>query len=144
MADIVTSQLLENSNSRWVMKLTSFSDGTGESAVAKVNATATGPLGVTIQGNTVYPGTHLVVTGIWYDIHGLGLRLLWEATANVDMLVLSDGHHDWPGRTNYGVFRGFVNPKTAGATGSILFTTSGQVAGSSYTVILEGLKGIQG
>ena len=141
MADTVTSQVLESGFSRWVMKFTNFSDGTGESGVVKVDATSSGPFGVTIGGNTVYPGTNLKVTDIWYDISGMVLRIQWKASSNVDMLVLG-GWNQWSLRDKRAGFQGLVNTMASGATGSIAFTTHGQTSGSSYTVILEGLLGV--
>lgn len=141
MADTVTSQILENGFTRWVAKFTNFSDGTGESAVVKVDATGSGPYGVTTQGRTIAPGTNLTVTDIWYDLRTMGLRIQWVATSAVDMLVLGGFGH-WRFRDVRAGFQGLVNPATAGATGSIQFTTTSNASSASYTVVMMGLKGV--
>ena len=43
MADLVTTQILENGPSRLVMKFTNLSDGTGETGVVKVDAAGGDP-----------------------------------------------------------------------------------------------------
>ena len=141
MADVVTSTILENGPRRVVMAFTNFSDGTGEAGVAKVNATSTGPLGVVVQGRTFYPGVNLKIADLWYDIRAMGLRIQWEATAPTDILVLGGFGH-WPMLDTPGAFQGLANPNATGATGSILFTTVAAAANSSYSVILEMIKGI--
>lgn len=140
MADAVTSQILENGPSRLVMKFTNLSDGTGETGVVKVDATSTA-IGNSVQGNLVAPGTSLKVVDLWYEVQSMGLRIQWDATADVDMLVLGQFGR-WPFRDIGAGFQGLVNPKTAGATGSILFTTVGAALNSSYSVILSMIKGV--
>lgn len=134
MADTVTSQILFNGPRHLVMRFTNVSDDTGETGVVKVNATNTG--GVVVQGQTIFPGTHLKVTKCQYDVAGMGLRIQWVASSNVDMLVLNGyGTFDF---TDIG---GVQNPLPTGATGSIAFTTIGAVANSTYTIVLSMTKG---
>ncbi len=135
MADVVTSQVLFSGPRHLVMRFTNVSDGTGESDVVKVNATSAN--GIVVQGNTIYPGTHLKVTKCQYDVAGMGLRIQWVATTNEDMLVLN----------GYGEFDmedigGIANPLPAGATGSLAFTTIAAVANATYTIILTMTLGI--
>ena len=146
MADAVTSQLLINGPRNWAYRFTNVSDGTGESGVTKVNAGSSGPLGVVIAGETIYPGVHLKITKIDFAVAGMALRVQFHATSDEDALVLSGVDH-WD-FVNLG---GIQNPGTAaltGSTGSIDFTTIGQqggttdVAPSTYTVVLWGTKGI--
>ena len=140
MADVVTTQILENGPSRLVMKFTNLSDGTGETGVTKVDATSS-TIGVITQGNTVTPGTHLAITGIFYDITAMRLRILWDADTDTDIFVLSGDGQRWQFRDERAGFA-LTNPKNTGATGSILFTTVGAALNSAYTVILAMLKGI--
>lgn len=143
MVDLVTTQILENGPRRIVTKFTNFSDGTGETGVVKVDATATGPYGVMVQGNMVYPTTHLKIVDIIWEIRTMGLRIQWEATANVDALILSgNGAGPWTFLDTRAGFQGIVNNGGAGATGSLLFTTFAAAPTSSYTVILNMIKGI--
>src|ERR1035437_7807918 len=141
MVDVVTSTILENGPRRVVVAFTNLSDGTGESGVVKIDATSSGPLGVVIQGQTVYPGVGLKIVDLWYDIKAMGLRIQWAATTPTDILVLG-GFGRWPLLDTLAGFGGMTNPNATGATGSILFTTVGAAANSSYSVILEMIKGI--
>jgi hypothetical protein len=140
MADLVTSQLLFNGPRHAVFRFTSESDGTGEAGVTKVDATASGPLGVIVQGQTFFPGVHLKVIGIDYDIKSMGLRIQWHASTNGDVEVLGGF-----GTKSYKDFGGIQNPGTvalAGSTGSIDFTTVDANLGASYTVVLRLTKGV--
>lgn len=147
MADVVTSQILENGPRFAVAKFTSLSDGTGEAGVTKVDATASGTLGVVFQGQTFFPGVNLKVVDLWYNVANMALRIQWHASSNVDMAVL-EGNGHWKFLHQRGGFQGLVCPTVAGATGSIDFTTTDQVAGGpnvppgSYTIIMTLVKGI--
>jgi hypothetical protein len=141
LADTVTSQLIENGNNVWVYQFTNLSDGTGESGVTKVDGSAAGPLGVVIQGNTFYPLSHIKVLEIEYDVKGMALEILWDATSPQAFAVLGGF-----GKQKYRQFGG-ISPYSAGtiiagATGKILFTTKGAMANSAYTVTMIGRKGI--
>jgi hypothetical protein len=148
--DVVTSTLLENGPSRWAYCFTGYSDGTGESGVVKVDASSDGDLGVVVQGQTFYPGVHLVVTGLWYCVSNMVLEMLWQADSSTDFLVLQGfGRMDF--RDSKGGIQGLINPAATGATGSILFTTTFAGPGAvgppvtqpgSYSIIMQGLKGI--
>jgi hypothetical protein len=113
------------------MKFTNFSDGTGETAVTKVDATSS-----TFANQGVVPGIHLKVARIIFAVYNGEVRVQWVASSSTDMVVLSGfGTFDY-------TFAPLFNPNNAGATGSISFTTSGFTSGSSYTIDLEMLKGV--
>jgi hypothetical protein len=140
MADTVTAQLLFNGPRHWAYRFTDLSDSTGESGVTKVNATSGGALGVVYAGQTLYPGVHLKVTKCFYSIVGMEVRIQFHASSNADMLVLN-GY----GELDFSRTGGIQNPGTttlSGSTGSIDFTTVGQIAGSTYSIYLEGTKGL--
>lgn len=140
MADLVTSQVLFNGRRHAVFRFTNLSDGTGEAGVVKVDASSSGPLGVVLQGQTFYPGVHLKITGIDYDIRSMGLRIQWAAGANEDIEILGGF-----GIKKYRDIGGIQNPGTTalpGSTGSIAFTTVDANLGASYSVILRMTKGI--
>lgn len=132
MADTVTSQTIINGSRNLIMKFTNESDGTGESAVKKVDAQSAG-----FAVNGVVPGIHLTIRRIIFVIQGGSLRLLWDATTATDIDILA-----FTGTQDYTPLSGLTNPNNTGATGSILFTTVGFSAGSSYTVELEMLKNV--
>ena len=141
-ADTVTNQILENGFARLVVKVTDFStDGAGLTNYKAVDAQSP-DTGVFWIGQQFVPGTSLVLTGLWWNVIGMVLRMQWEATVNQELLDLQ-GYGEWGFRDIRGGFGGLANPKSAGATGSILFTTVGASAGSSCSVIMEFVKGLQ-
>lgn len=142
MADTVTTQWLVNGPRYAVGKFTNVSDGVGEVNVLKIDATASGPLGWNVRGQTLYPGIHLSVAEIKFSVSQMALRVEWQATANLDMLTLGTSDHWLFGNERLGFAGIVVPPGTVGATGSILFTTLGQAANSCYTVIITLTKNI--
>ncbi len=143
MADAVTTQLLENGNNWWSYSFTNLSDGTGETSVTKIDGSATGPLGVIIAGQTFYPAQHIKIREIEYDVKGMALEIIWDATVSQNALVLGGF-----GRMKYDKVGGLAAMGSsgvllAGATGKIKFTTLGAMPNSGYTVFMRGTKGIQ-
>jgi len=131
MADAVTSQTIQDSERKAVLKYTNVSDGTGESAVVKVDVSA-------LAANTVGTAcTGVTVAKIWWQCVGMGVELLFDATANVLVIGLSP---DSNGYHNYSDFTGIPNNAGSGKTGDILFTTIGASSTDTYTVILELIK----
>lgn len=131
MADTVTSQTIQDSERKAVLKFTNVSDGTGESAVVKVDVST---LATNSAGQAC---TSVTVAKIWWQCVGMGVELLFDATT--DMLIIglspdSNGFHD------YSPFTGIPNNAGAGKTGDIAFTTIGASANDTYTVILELIK----
>lgn len=142
MVDAVTTQILENGPRNWAYSFTNLSDGTGETNVVKVDGSATGPLGVVIGGQTFYPASHLKITEIQYDVKGMALEIIWDATTPQNAVVLGGF-----GRMDFKPYGGIAQVGSTGtiltgATGKIKFTTLGQIANSAYTVIMRGTKGV--
>lgn len=123
MADAVTSRTLLDGPKTTVMKFTNISDGTGESAVQKVDASA-------LQGAP----SSLKITRVWFATAGMSVRILFDATADVLALLLPPDQCDCLDFRSIG---GIGNNAGAGKTGDILFTTVGHTAGDTYDVILE-------
>ena len=142
MADTVASALLENGSKNWAYSFTNLSDGTGEAAVTKVDGSSAGPLGVTIAGNTLYPVQHIKVLDIEYDIKGMQVQIIWDATAAKNAFLLA-GFGRLKFRRQGGIASVDANGASlAGATGKIQFTTLGAGAGSTYWITMWGSKGI--
>jgi hypothetical protein len=141
MADTVTSQLTENGPSRWAYNFTNVSDATGEAAVVKVDGSASGPLGVTIAGQIFYPGIHITVDEIRFQVQGGAVRLLWDASAPQVFQWLVAGSDQIVFTKKGGGL--FAPAGLAGATGKILLTTQGFAAGSGYSIWMFGKKGIR-
>ena len=142
MTDAVTTQILENGPRWWAYAFTNLSDGTGESGVVNVDGSSAGPLGVVVGGQTFYPTSHIKIREIEYDVKGMALEIIWDATSSQNALVLGGF-----GRINYDKFGGLAAVGSTGtiltgATGKIKFTTLGAMANSGYTVVIRGTKGV--
>jgi hypothetical protein len=127
MADAVTSQTLIDGGKQVVMKFTNVSDGTGESAVTKVNVSA---LESSVDGDAC---TGVVIERIWWQCIGMKVQILWDATTDAFCIELGEnqsGSHD------YTVFGGLTNNSGSGKTGDIKFTTIGHTSADTYTIIL--------
>ena len=128
MADAVTSQTLFDGDKHVVMKFTNISDGTGESAVKKVDVSA---LESDINGNTC---TSVAIEKIWWQCIGMKVRLFFDATSDAFIIELGEnqsGYHD------YSEFGGIKNNAGAGKTGDVDFTTVGHSSADTYTIILK-------
>lgn len=125
MADLVTSQTLID-NAKWlVMKFTNTSDGTGESAVLKVDVSTFTPAASAVS-----------IAKIFYSVSGMVARLLWDATTDVTIVDLQgDGCMDLDSGP-CPEFRGLTNNAGTGVTGDVLLTTVGHTSGDSYSIIL--------
>ena len=128
MADAVTSQTLIDGVKTAVLKFTNISDGSGESAVAKVDVCA-------LSANDVGKScTGASIEKIWWQCNGMKVQLLFDASSNVIAIELGEnqsGYHD------YTSFGGIINNAGSGKTGDILFTTVGHSSADSYTIILQ-------
>ncbi len=127
MADAVTSQTLVDNDKTLVMKFTNISDGTGESAVKKVDVSALNTNG---HGQTC---TSVTIDKIWWQCIGMKVRMFFDATSDAFIIELGEnqsGHHD------YSAFGGLKNNAGSGVTGDIDFTTVGHSSADTYTVIL--------
>jgi hypothetical protein len=122
MADTVTSQEIQDGRRNVVYKLTNLSDGTGESAVLKIDVSA-------LDGAP----DEVVIERVDYDINGMTVNLLWDATADVSALLLGPGQASMDFRD----IGGIKNNSGAGKTGDLLLTTAGHTANDSYTIILH-------
>jgi hypothetical protein len=126
MADTVTAEYIHNGQRRKILHLTSISDGTGESAVAKADIST-----LTFNGGTV--PTYSAVDMIDYNIQGMSsVRLYWDHTTDDEIALLPAGS----GTIHFEAIGGKVDPKTTGGTGDILLTTNGQVSGGTYDITI--------
>ena len=124
MGDAVATQVLYEDANYYVAKFTNVSDGTGESAVAKVDVSALTPACARVQINKII-----------YSTYGMGVDLYWDATTNV--LAWSLGADDSGVIDFVSELYPLVNNAGTGITGDVLFTTIGHGAGDTYSIILE-------
>ena len=128
MADIVTTQTIaDTSGVKYVAKLTNISDGTGESLVTKVDASAL--TFMTEDGNRK-------IAKIWWSVNTTNnksaVELVWAGATNATALVLS-GQGYWDLRTaGHEILNNATTP-----TGDVLLSTRDFVVGDSYTIIVE-------
>ena len=128
MADAVASQIIVDGPSFVAIKLTNISDGTGETAVTKVDVSA-----LEADSRTGLSCTDVNIERIWWQCIGMKVRILFDASSDVMAIELGEnqsGNHD------YSIFGGLVNNAGSGKTGDIKFTTVGASSGDTYTVIL--------
>lgn len=126
MADAVTSQTIFQGDKQVIMKFTNISDGTGESGVVKVNvanlAKYQGQSCVAVQIDRIYAATS-----------GMDVRMYWEASSPALIAAIPQNVMN---TYDFDLFGGIDNNAGAGKTGNITFSTAGQTAGDSYTIIL--------
>ena len=77
MADAVTSQTIQDGNNTAILKFTNVSDGTGESAVKKVDVSALEP---NSKGDAC---TSVSVARIYWATRGMGVNIEFDASTNV-------------------------------------------------------------
>jgi len=129
MADAVATQTIQDGPKTAIFRFTNVSDGTGESAVVKVDASALAPDPVTGAACT-----SASIECIWYSTVGMGVKILFDATSDVLAWELREND----ARTmDFRDFSGIPNNAGAGKTGDIAFTTVGAGAGDVYTIVLQ-------
>ena len=128
MADAVTSQTLVDGEKTAVLKFTNISDGSGESAVKKVDVSA-------LVNNAIGQAcARATIEKIWWQCNGMKVKILFDASTDDFCIELGEnqsGFHD------YTSFGGLKNNAGSGVTGDILFTTVGHSSGDTYTITLE-------
>jgi hypothetical protein len=132
MADAVSTTTISDGTHRAVIQLTNLSDGSGESAVTKidVSALASLPDGTACSGVTIEKVSHSV-TGFTQ------IQLLWGATTNTIALALAESSN---GHMDFSDFGGLKNTSGSGKTGDIKITTVGAANLDTYVVVLDLLK----
>ena len=137
MADVVTSQkIVDTSGTKTVMKFTNICDGSGETLVTKMDASA-----LTFMTEDATKS----IAKIWCSINTTngksGVELLWSGTgtssANATIGFFSGrGYHDYFTSGNSISNNATLTANTSPA-GDVLLSTKGFVAGDNYTIIIE-------
>ena len=131
MADTVLSQTIQDGERTSVMRFTNVSDGSGESAVKKVDVSA---LAKNSAGKEC---TEVHIQRIYWATVGMSVKIEFDASTNVLAIGLPA---DSTGDEYYDNFTAIPNNAGSGKTGDIDFTTTGHSSGDSYMVILELIK----
>ena len=132
MADAVTSTTLSDSDKSAVVQLTNLSDGTGESAVTKIDVSALAP-----KSTDGTPCTGVRLAKIVYSTFGMSVKLLWDATTNT---ICWDLNSDYTTDEDFTGFGGIRNTAGSGKTGDIALTTTGASGSDSYVIVLTLFK----
>ena len=128
MADTVTSQtLVDTSGVKFVAKLTNFSDGTGETDVIKVDASAT--TFMTQDGERI-------IAKIWFSVNTADskscVELKWAGSTNATAMFLSgQGYFDFREAGDE------IANNATGPTGDVLLSTRNFANGDNYFILVE-------
>ena len=128
MADIVSTQVIsDTSGVKYVAKMTNISDGSGESLVKKIDASAT--TFMTEDGERK-------IAKIWWSVNAISkkacVELLWDGDTNATGVLLS-GQGYWDLRTaGNSILNNAITP-----TGDVLLSTRDFVVGDNYTILVE-------
>lgn len=144
MADAWVKQVLENGSRNYIATYTiNFGSTSPITSYVAADPTSAGDMGVTIGGNTLYPGTHLKIWKIMYDMSASqSLQIEWDATtAQVAISVNGQGS----GKRDYKKQGGLFVPQSGGApitgaTGKIVFNTIGTPTAGDFISINMWLK----
>ena len=138
MADAVTSKVLGQSDRLYGLRLTNLSDGTGESAVTKVDVSG---LTVGLSASTA-TCTGVDILSIEYTILTFtSIELYWYATTPdlITILIPGVGFRDYqwcPKGYQIVNGKGLVDPQSSGYTGDLILTTQGAASGAFYDITL--------
>ena len=138
MADAVTSQtILDDGGKNLIMKFTNISDGTGESAVAKIDVSA-----LTSSAITGQACNRVVLNKIWFSNVGMGFSLYWNATSN---MFICQAPKDWTDTWDFTQssqnLHGIPNNAGTGINGDLLLTTNDHTSGDTYSIVIWANKG---
>ena len=133
----ITKQVLQNGPRDYIATYSWIGDGSStiDNYVA-ADPTSTGDMGFVFTGQTLYPGTHLKIWQLRYNLAaGYSLELIWDATTPQAAWALYGF-----GKQKFKEQGGLYVPQSngapiTGATGKILFTcsASGNVVPSDAT-----------
>lgn len=129
MANVITSQILQDGPRNLVVRITGTLDTADVAATALV--TLANLSAVDIAGS---PPTRLIVDKITYDVETpISVNLAWDATTDVTFATLTN-----TGTIDAKSYGGLSNTEAAGVTGNIMYSTQGWAAGIvTFTVLLE-------
>lgn len=132
MADAVTSTTILDNDRIAILQLTNTSDGTGESAVTKVDVS-----GLAVRSTDGATCTGCKLSKIDYTTFGMSVKLLWDATTDTICLNLNADFSDQLDFSEYG---GIQNTSGSGKTGDIKLTTTGHSSGDTYVIVITVVK----
>ena len=123
MAATATQQVLHNGARNLVLKYT----------IAGTSGDTTA--GVLVDASALGVDSNMRLVGVDSSLTGFSCNLLWDATANVNLVELpSDENYS----ADFSSFGGIDNNAGTGVTGDVLFTTTGYTAsGDGGSIVLK-------
>ena len=132
MADAVATQTIQDGGQTAIFRFTNVSDGTGESAVTKIDVSA-----LTTNPVTKMSCDSVSIEKIWFSNIGMGVKIYFDASTDVLVIQLPA---DWTDELDFSEFSGVPDNAGSGTTGDIQFTTVGHSSGDSYTIVMKVIK----
>ena len=129
MADAVATQTIQDGAKTAIFRFTNVSDGTGESAVAKIDVSA-----LSSDPMTGSACTGCTIQKIYYSTIGMGVKIFFDASSNVLAWQLNA---DWADTLDFTDFTGIPNNAGSGKTGDVLFTTVDHSSGDVYNIVMQ-------
>ena len=131
MADAVATTTIIDGPRKAVIYCTDTSDGDGEAAVTKVDVSSLS------QSPDLDTCTGVRLEKVVFSNVGMGVKILWDATADVIALELPADYSD---TLDFSDISGLPNYAGSGKTGDIQFTTVGATSGDTYSITLYCVK----
>ena len=132
MADAVASQTIQDGPRIAVFRFTNVSDGTGESAVTKIDVSA-----LTSDPMSGAACSSVVIQKIYYSTIGMGVKIFFDASTDVLGWQLNA---DFSDTLDFSEFTGIPDTKASGTTGDVKFTTVGHSDGDVYNIVMQVVK----
>lgn len=133
--DAVTTNVIAETRTHYVVHLTNISDSTGESAVIKVDKSA-----IAVASDGAEAASLDIDEAQWSVTGFTNVRILWDHTTDdLGMVMAGTGRQDFRGKGNIpGIMQtaGLKDPRSSGGTGDILLTTAGSASGNTYDITL--------
>jgi len=123
MADAVATQTIQDDGNTAIFRFTNVSDGSGESAVTKIDVSA-----LAVDPMTGAACTKVSIQKIYYSTIGMGVKIFFDASS--DVLA-------WQRTFDFTDFTGIPNNAGSGVTGDIQFTTVGHSSGDVYNIVMQ-------
>ena len=133
MADAVATQTIQDDGKTAIFRFTNVSDGTGESAVVKIDVSSLAP-----DPMTNAACSSVTIQKIYYTTIGMGVKIFFDATTDVLAWQLNA---DWTDTLDFSDFTGIPNNAGSGKTGDVAFTTVGHSSGDVYNIVIQVSKG---
>ena len=127
MADTVSTQIIQDGSKQAIIKVTAVVGNTDVVTSTMVDVSS-----LSVDPVSRRPCTGAVLAKLVYVGVGVGVKLEWDATANV---LIFDLPVNWTEEYDFSAFTGIPNNAGTGKTGDIVATTVAPSAGDTYTFI---------